>query len=305
MDKSGYACTLAVAFLPLAALYAQPASAQLPGLQPFPCHVLHVTNQTHNPALVTVSIDTAGISRVGAGMVDACTSGDIQLAPNLRCGVAFNVRGELKDPGKVPAAIFKLNPAAAPTIAEVKGTFTPQNAKEAANWLALVGVPGKQLGWKPVAAGTKMPPGCPAAPPAPATVTFTFNNTTGSPVLVWASGQAVVFDRACIGAGQSRTVQAAPSSAYKVLAASARDAQCQQTISSPIGFGAQPVNGRVTVSYVTASYAMKQLETTPQPGAPGQPTNPTQDPTVSSDPTAPTQGIPTQDPTTTTVPTGK
>src|SRR5579862_3028467 len=90
MDKMRYTRGLALAALPLAALCGQPASAQLPGLEPFPCHVLHVTNQTHNPALVTVSIDAAGISRVGAGMVDACTSGDIQLAPNLRCGVTFN-----------------------------------------------------------------------------------------------------------------------------------------------------------------------------------------------------------------------
>ena len=299
-----HARMLAVAALPLAALAALPAAAQLPGLQAFPCHVLHVTNQTHNPALVTVSIDATGLSRVGAGMVEACTSGDIQLAPNLRCGVTFNVHGELKDPSKVPAALLKLNPAAAPTIADVKGTFTPQNAKEPANWLALIGVPGKQVGWKPIPAGTKMPPGCPAAPPpAPSTVAFTFNNTTGSPVLVWASGQAVVFDRACIGAGQSRTVQAAPSAAYKVLAASARDAQCQQAISSPISFGAQPVNGRVTVSYVTASYAMKQLEAAPS--APGQSTTSIQDPTASTDPTAPQQGIPKPDPTTATDPTGK
>ena len=300
-----YARTLAAATLPLAALSVQPASAQLPGLQPFPCHVLHVTNQTHNPALVTVSIDAAGISRVGTGIVDACTSGDIQLAPNLRCGVTFNVHGELKDPSKVPVAIFKLDPAAAPTIADVRGTFTPQNAAEPANWLALSGVPGKQMGWKAVAAGTKMPPGCPAVPPpAPSTVVFTFNNTTASPVLVSAGGQAVVFDKACIGAGQSRTVQVAPSTAYKVSAASMRDAQCQQPIAPPIGFGAQPVNGRVTVNYLVTSYAMKQLET---PSAPGQSTTSIQDPTASTDPTAPAQSIPKQDPTTTTtiVPTGK
>jgi hypothetical protein len=304
---------LAAATLPLAALWLQPASAQLfPGLKRFPCHVLHVTNQTPNPALVTVSIDVSGLVRVGAGMVQACASTDIQLAANLRCGATFNVRAEVKDPSKVPPAIFKLNPVATPTIAEVKGTFTPQNAAEPANWLALIGVPGKKVGWKPIPAGTKMPPGCPAPappPPAPAMVVFTFTNTTASPVLLSAGGQSVFFNKACIPAGQSRSLQVVASSGYKMLATPVRDAQCQQPIAAPIGLGPRPVNGRVTVVYAASPYALRQLETPPPLPPPPTPTpvspDPsTQDTTGNPNPSEPAQGDPTQDPTT-SVPTGK
>jgi hypothetical protein len=312
MDNMRHARWLAAAGLPLAALSMQPASAQLfPGQPPFPCHVLHVTNQTHNPALVTVSVDPGGVVRVGFKMVAACTTADIQLAPNLRCGATFNVRGEVKDPSKVPVAIYNLNPAAAPTISDVKGTFTPQNAAEPANWLALVGVPGKEVGWKPVPAGTKMPQGCPAPPPppAPAVVVFTFNNTTASPVLLSAGGQTVVFKNACIGAGQSRSVQVAPSTGYKVLATPMRDGQCQQPIAAPLGLGPRPVNGRVTVVYAASPYALRQLETPPPlppPAAPPpvDPSQSTSDTTVSTDPNAPAHVDPTQDPTI-SVPTGK
>ena len=102
-----------------------------------------------------------------------------------------------------------------------------------------------------------MPPG---RAPAPANVVFTFNNTTPLPVLVWAGAPAVVLDKVCIGAGQSRTVQAVTSATYEVVALTMRDAQCQQAIGGPTNaFYARPVNGRVTVSYVPA-YTMEQLE---------------------------------------------
>ena len=301
---------LAAAALPLAVLSMQPASAQLfPGQAVFPCHVVHVTNQARNPVLVSVSIDPAGRQRVGAGWVDACASADVQLPANLRCGVTLNVRGEVKGTSKVPVALLKLNPAAAPTIADVKGTVTAQNAAEPANWLALIGVPGKQVAWKPVPAGTKMPPGCPSAPPAaPTVVVFTFSNATTSPVLVTAGSPAVFLNKVCIGARQSRTMQVAPSPAYKMVATPVSDAQCQKPTGAAIVLGAQPVNGRVTVAYLFASnaYALRQLETPPPAPPLGQPIDKVPDPTV--DPSAPTPGTPTPDPTqdpTVSVPTGK
>jgi len=308
-----HAHRLAAVALPLAVLSMQPAAAQLfPGQAVFPCHVVHVTNQVRNPVQVSVSIDPAGRQRVGAGWVDACTSADVQLPANLRCGVTLNVRGEVKDAGKVPVALLRLNPAAAATIADVKGTVTVQNAAEPGNWLALAGVSGKQVGWKPVPAGTKMPPGCPAAPPAaPSVVVFTFSNATPSPVLVTAGGPAVFLNKACIGARQSRTMQVAPSPAYKMVATPVGDALCQKPTGSGIVLGAQPVNGRVTVAYLFASgaYALRQLETTATP-LPGQPIDkapdPTSDPTM--DPSAPPPVIPVPDPTqdpTVSVPTGK
>jgi hypothetical protein len=309
-----YAHRLAAAALPLTVLSMQPASAQLfPGQAVFPCHVVHVTNQVRNPVQVSVSIDPAGRQRLGAGWVDACASADVQLPANLRCGVTLNVRGEVKDTSKVPVAFLKLNPAAAATIADVKGTVTAQNAAEPGNWLALVGVPGKQVGWKPIPAGTKMPPGCPAAPPAaPSVVVFTFTNATTSPVLVTAGGPAVFLNKACIGARQSRTVQVAPSPAYKMVAMPVTDAQCQKPTGSAIVLGAQPVNGRVTVTYLFASsaYALRQLETPATP-LPGQPIDKVPDPTAdpSVDPSAPPPPVnpmpdPKQDPAV-SVPTGK
>jgi hypothetical protein len=307
---------IAVLVVPVALVSMAPASAQLPGLPAFPCHVLHVTNLTRNPALVNVSVDAAGLVRVGAGMVAACTTGDIPLAPNLRCGVTLNVHGEIKDPTRIPSAMFKLNPAAAPTIANVKGTFTPQNAAEPANWLALIGFPAKQLAWKPIAAGTRMLPGCggpaPPPPPAPTVVLFTFTNTTPSPVLFSAGAHTLFINKACIAAGQSRSLQVPASTGYKMIAVPVSDAQCRQPIAASLVLDAWPVNGRVTIKYVASPYALKQLETPP----PGQPKLPPPDPTTSTDPTVtapdptapgdqttPPQGDP-KDPTT-SIPTGK
>jgi len=304
-----HAKLLAVLALPVALASMAPASAQLPGMPAFPCHVLHVTNLTPNPALVSVSIDPAGLVRVGAGMVTACTTGDIQLASNLRCGVTLNVHGELKDPTRIPAAIFKLTPAVAPTIATVKGTFAPQNAAEPANWLALI--PGKLPAWRPVAAGTKMPPGCvapaPPPPPAPTVVLFTFTNTTASPVLFSAGAHTLFINRACIPAGQSRSLQVPASTGYKMIAVPVSDAQCRQPTAASLVLDAWPVNGRVTIRYVAPPYALKQLETPP----PGQPKLPLPDPTTSTDsavnvpgPTTPSDQTTPTDPTT-SIPTGK
>ncbi len=120
------------------------ASAQLiPGAQTFPCHVLHVTNQTRNPALVTVSINSAALSRVGSGMVEACTAGvhPARAEPAVRrlrssCTARASriPTSRQRSPGRVPQAHIHARPRA--HVADVKRHFhAATNAAEPGNWL--------------------------------------------------------------------------------------------------------------------------------------------------------------------------
>ncbi len=283
MAKMSPARPLAAALVPLAALCAPAASAQiLPGLTTFPCHVVHLTNQSHDTVLVNVSLDPSGTQRIGGTIVNACTSADVALPGNLRCGLTLTVAGDVRDTSKISPELLRMNTAAAvaasPSLGVVKGTVVPQNAAEPGNWLALADAGSGKFAWRPVAANTKMPAGCPSAPvAAPATVAFTFNNITASPVLVTASGNQAVFDHVCIAAGQSRTVQTAPSAAYKVAAQPAQDVKCQQLSGPAVPGVARAVNNRVTMNYVAASYILRQAEpqaqdtwqASPNPTGPG------------------------------------
>src|SRR5262249_27563769 len=148
---------------------------------------------------------------------EACGRKDIALLP-MSCGnVAYTVRGEVKDPNKVPLAAMEANPAAAPTLAEATTTFTiTPRASDPRNRIALSETGKGTVGWAPVGMADPVPAGCPAGVPSTlvppmsgsTALKLTFNNTSPVPVSLDVSGaQGSLIHMACIAGGQTRAWQ--------------------------------------------------------------------------------------------------